>query len=122
PKDISGCPPFVRKPGMSFGVMGGPMQAQGHLQMVLRTEIWGQDPQTAADAPRWRFNRGLEVSVETTMAADTRERLAAMGHHLSLEAPDEAFGFGGAQLIRRLESGGYIGGSDPRKDGHAVAL
>jgi gamma-glutamyltranspeptidase/glutathione hydrolase len=44
---------------MSFGVMGGPMQAQGHVQMVLRTQLFGQDPQMAADAPRWRVTDGL---------------------------------------------------------------
>ncbi len=54
-------PGFLMKgsePLMSFGVMGGPMQAQGHLQMTLRTQLWGQDPQTAADAPRWRVLSG----------------------------------------------------------------
>jgi gamma-glutamyltranspeptidase/glutathione hydrolase len=107
-------------PLMSFGVMGGPMQAQGHVQMVLRTQVWGQDPQLAADAPRWRFVAGLEVAVEDTMVPQTLETLRAMGHDLSLEAPDNAFGFGGAQLICRLAEGGYAAGSDPRKDGAAV--
>ncbi|MBS0126700.1 gamma-glutamyltransferase family protein [Thetidibacter halocola] len=118
-------PAFLMKgdsPLMSFGVMGGPMQAQGHLQMTLRTQLWGQDPQMAADAPRWRVTDGLGVACETTLPADTKDTLRAMGHDLSEEAPDNAFGFGGAQLIHRLESGGYAGGSEPRKDGQAVGF
>ena len=108
------------EPIMSFGVMGGPMQAQGHLQMFLRTQLWKQDPQIAADAPRWRVTDGLGVACETTLPADTLEALTGLGHVLSLEEPDAAFGFGGAQLIHRLPDGGHAGGSDPRKDGAAV--
>ena len=104
-------------PLMSFGVMGGPMQAQGHVQMVLRTQIWGQDPQMAVDAPRWRVTQGLNIACEDTMPAPTLDALEALGHAISLEAPDNAFGFGGAQLICRLPGSGYAGGSDPRKDG-----
>ena len=109
-------------PRMSFGVMGGPMQAQGHLQMVLRTQLWRQDPQMAADAPRWRVIEGLEVACETTLPEDTLKTLAGMGHALVMEEPDTAFGFGGAQLIHRLADGGYAGGSDPRKDGAAIGF
>lgn len=107
-------------PIMSFGVMGGPMQAQGHVQMVLRTQLFGQDPQMAVDAPRWRVTEGLGVACETTMEAATLEALRDMGHVLNLEAPDNAFGFGGAQIIHRLPERGYVAGSDPRKDGAAV--
>ena len=109
-------------PLMSFGVMGGPMQAQGHVQMVLRTQLWGQDVQMAADAPRWRVTKGLGVACETTLPDATIARLQAMGHDISLEAPDNAFGFGGAQLIHRLGPRGYAGGSDPRKDGAAIGF
>jgi len=110
------------QPRMAFGVMGGPMQAQGHLQMLLRTQIWGQDVQTAADAPRWRVTNGLGVACETAMPSKALQSLVDLGHHVSLESPDSAFGFGGAQLIHRLEDGGYAGGSDPRKDGCAVGF
>lgn len=109
-------------PKMSFGVMGGPMQAQGHVQMVLRTQLFGQDPQMAVDAPRWRVTDGLGVACETTLPPETLEALRGMGHALSLEAPDNAFGFGGAQLIARLPGRGYIAGSDPRKDGAAMGF
>ncbi|WP_298837409.1 gamma-glutamyltransferase family protein [uncultured Roseobacter sp.] len=109
-------------PLMSFGVMGGPMQAQGHVQMVLRTRVWGQDPQMAVDAPRWRVTEGMGVAIEDTMPEATLSALRAMGHGISLETPDNAFGFGGAQLICRLPEGGYAAGSDPRKDGAAVGF
>ncbi|MFK7835012.1 MAG: gamma-glutamyltransferase family protein [Sulfitobacter sp.] len=109
-------------PRMSFGVMGGPMQAQGHVQMALRTQLWGQEVQMAADAPRWRVTDGLGVACETTLPAATVERLRALGHQITLEAPDNAFGFGGAQLIHRLGARGYAGGSDPRKDGAAIGF
>ncbi|MEM6889052.1 MAG: gamma-glutamyltransferase family protein [Pseudomonadota bacterium] len=109
-------------PLMSFGVMGGPMQAQGHLQMVLRTHLWGQDPQMAVDAPRWRVTQGLGLALESTLPATTVEALRNRGHGITLEAPDNAFGFGGAQLIHRLDERGYVAGSDPRKDGAAVGF
>jgi len=109
-------------PRMAFGVMGGPMQAQGHVQMILRTQIWGQDVQTAVDAPRWRITEGLGVACETTMPEGALQILSGLGHEITLETPDAAFGFGGAQLIYRLDSGGYAGGSDPRKDGCAAGF
>ena len=118
-------PGFLMRGGdplMAFGVMGGPMQAQGHLMMTLRTQLHGQDVQAAVDAPRWRVTEGLGVACESSMPAKTLEALAALGHRIDVEAPDEAFGFGGAQLVHRLEGGGYAGGSDPRKDGCAIGF
>ncbi len=118
-------PAFLMKgdaPLMSFGVMGGPMQAQGHLQMTLRTQLWDQDVQMAVDAPRWRVTGGLDVACETSFPDATLQALADMGHTIAKEAPDNAFGFGGAQLIAKLDSGVYAGGSDPRKDGQAVGF
>ncbi len=109
-------------PRMAFGVMGGPMQAQGHVQMLLRTQLWGQDVQTAVDAPRWRVTDGLGVACETAMPEAALRDLSARGHEITMETPDAAFGFGGAQLIHRLDGGGYAGGSDPRKDGCAVGF
>lgn len=118
-------PGFMTKggvPEMAFGVMGGPMQAQGHVQMILRTQLWGQDVQTAVDAPRWRVTEGLGVACETAMPSDALQTLTDLGHQIVLESPDSAFGFGGAQLIHRLKDGGYAGGSDPRKDGCAAGF
>ncbi|NNE50834.1 MAG: gamma-glutamyltransferase family protein [Sulfitobacter sp.] len=117
-------PGFVTKDGrpeMSFGVMGGPMQAQGHLQMMVRTVLHDQQPQAASDAPRWRFVSGREVAVESTMPQQTVAALEAMGHQITREAPDNAFGFGGAQLIRRYGET-YVAGSDHRKDGQVAAF
>ena len=85
--------------------------------MALRTQLWGQDVQTAVDAPRWRVMDGLVVSFEEAMNKKTLQALADRGHAIEVEMNDLAFGFGGAQLIHRLDAGGYAGGSDPRKDG-----
>ncbi|WP_207915948.1 gamma-glutamyltransferase family protein [Aquabacter spiritensis] len=109
-------------PLMSFGVMGGPMQAQGHTQMVLRTLKYGQSPQAAADAPRWRVVQGRKVAVEPGLGAELIEGLAKLGHEIVVEPPEAVFAFGGAQLVLRGADGAYVGGSDSRKDGQAVAF
>ncbi len=107
-------------PQMAFGVMGGPMQSQGHLQMALRVLRYGQNPQAAADAPRWRVTGGRGVVVEPAFDRDVLLALAQRGHAIQVEGGDGVFAFGGAQLI--LKNGdSYIAGSDPRKDGQAVA-
>jgi gamma-glutamyltranspeptidase/glutathione hydrolase len=109
------------EPRMAFGLMGGPMQAQGHLQMVLRTQAWRQDPQTAADAPRWRVIGKLDVALESSTDTKVLAELAARGHNVVSETPDANFGFGGAQLVHRI-GGGYVAGSDFRKDGCAAGF
>jgi gamma-glutamyltranspeptidase/glutathione hydrolase len=117
-------PGFVTQNGaplMSFGVMGGPMQPQGHAQMVIRLRDYAQNPQAASDAPRWRVVEGLEVAVEQGFKPDVLNDLTARGHQLSETAPEASFSFGGAQLIYRLE-GGYLAASDHRKDGQAVGF
>jgi gamma-glutamyltranspeptidase / glutathione hydrolase len=108
-------------PAMAFGLMGGPMQAQGHVQMALRTQVWGQDPQTAVDAPRWRVVGGRTVALEDTMAGETRSALAGLGHRIDPAASGDVFGFGGAQIVCRID-GGYVSGSDPRKDGQSAGF
>ncbi len=108
-------------PLMSFGVMGGPMQAQGHVQMALRVLAYGQNPQAAVDAPRWRVVGGRTVAVEPELGGGVIEALRARGHEVVVESPEAVFAFGGAQIVRCGE-GGYIAGSDPRKDGQAVAF
>jgi gamma-glutamyltranspeptidase / glutathione hydrolase len=106
---------------MSFGLMGGQMQAQGHVQMFLRTQIWGQDPQTAIDAPRWRVLDATTVSIENGADPGLASGLAALGHIVAKEEFDGESSFGGAQIIHRID-GGYVAGSDPRKDGQAVGF
>jgi gamma-glutamyltranspeptidase/glutathione hydrolase len=118
-------PGFISRHGRddtAFGIMGGPMQAQGHVQLFLRLQVWGQDPQTAADAPRWRFIEGNTTAIEGGVSPEAGETLSAMGHRIVREPPEEVFGFGGAQIVKRLDGGGYCGGSDPRKDGQAVGM
>jgi len=101
---------------MSFGLMGGGMQAQGHVQFLLDYFVFGMDLQAAIDAPRFRHIDGLRVALEAPIGDAVRKRLTAMGHVL-IEQPPGAFG--GAQAIVRLPKG-YAAGSDPRKDGMAV--
>jgi gamma-glutamyltranspeptidase / glutathione hydrolase len=107
-------------PLMAFGLMGGPIQAQGHLQMMLRILRYRQNPQAAADAPRWRLEGGRRVAVEDGMDPAVVEALRARGHEVKVEPSTGFFGFGGAQIILRTKDG-YVAGSDPRKDGQAVA-
>lgn len=117
-------PGFVMKnqrPLMSFGVMGGPMQPQGHAQMMVRMFDFGQNPQTASDAPRWRVLDGLRVAVEHGFKAEVLSELENRGHQLHLSSPEQDFSFGGAQLILKTK-GGYVAGSDHRKDGAAVGF
>ena len=106
----------VEQPWMSFGVMGGSMQPQGHVQFLLNLLVFGMDLQAAIDAPRFRHLSGLRVALESPISDDVRRALTGMGH---VVAPDSNVAFGGAQAIRRLTRG-YAGGSDPRKDGMAA--
>lgn len=107
---------------MATGVMGAFMQAQGHLQMLVRTQILGQDVQTAIDAPRWRFMEGNQVEVEEAFSQSLVQSLRDAGHDIKIIPWSEGLGFGGAQLIQTLPGGGYVAGSDPRKDGMALVL
>jgi gamma-glutamyltranspeptidase/glutathione hydrolase len=112
------------QPQMSFGVMGGNMQPQGHLQTVVRMLDARQNPQAACDAPRWKVNRGLDIDVEATMEPEVVEGLRAMGHVLA-PAPDPYMDFGSGQFIWRLTDSiqdGYVAASDSRRDGHAAAF
>ena len=118
-------PAFLTKngqPAMSFGVMGGNMQPQGHLQTLVRMLDYRQSPQAACDAPRWRFNAGLEINVEAAMKPDTQQGLRALGHRV--EVIDDSYqDFGAGQFIWRLgEPGthGYVAASDSRRDGQAA--
>ena len=109
------------KPLMSFGVMGGHMQAQGHVQMVVRMCDYGQNPQTASDAPRWIVNPDGTVGLEDDLRASIGAALEGMGHKIAA-AEAVNFAFGGAQLIWRQGDNGYVAGSDHRKDGGAVGF
>ena len=115
-------PGFVLRadePLMSFGVMGGHMQHQGHVQMVTRIFDHGENPQAASDAPRWQVTPDFRVLLETGHAPEVARDLTARGHQVEL-APEA--GFGGAQLVCRLPDGGYCAASDHRKEGCAVGF
>jgi gamma-glutamyltranspeptidase/glutathione hydrolase len=115
-------PGFVTKGGsplMSFGVMGAHMQAQGHLQMMVRVIARGQNPQAAADAPRWFLTEDSLLALEKGFDPAVREDLRRRGHRLAPETPTSVFG--GAQIVYRLPEG-YCAASDPRKDGQAVGF
>jgi gamma-glutamyltranspeptidase/glutathione hydrolase len=107
---------------MSFGVMGGDMQPQGHLQTILRMLSYRQQPQAACDAPRWKVNRDFTLDVEANMNAATVQGLSKLGHTLK-KIDDPYMDFGAGQFIWRLSDDiedGYIAASDPRRDGQAA--
>jgi len=113
-------PGFVTRDGqplMSFGVMGGSMQAQGHAQMMVRIFDYNQNPQAACDAPRWHVNENFQVSLEAGTAPEVISGLKDRGQDIVDNPPFHLFG--GAQLIYALEDG-YCAASDHRKDGQAV--
>ncbi|MCB8966029.1 MAG: gamma-glutamyltransferase [Ardenticatenaceae bacterium] len=115
-------PGFITKDGQawsSFGVMGGFMQPQGHLQVGLNLVEFAMDPQTALDAPRFNWIEGMEVALETAVADDIRANLHSRGHHLRDKATATHYG-GGQVIVRNPEDGILIAGSEPRNDGMAV--
>ena len=120
-------PAFLTKDGqpvMSFGVMGGNMQPQGHMQTVVRMLDYKQSPQAACDAPRWRFNQGLEINVEQQMNADTVRELQARGHKVDV-INDNYQDFGAGQFIWKMgdtKVEGYLAASDSRRDGLAAGF
>ena len=116
------------KPVMSYGVMGANMQPQGHMQTLVRMLDYQQNPQAACDAPRWRYNAGLEINVEAAMHADTVQALKNLGHHTEV-INDSYQDFGAGQFIWRADEGagnaadlGYVAASDARRDGCAAGF
>ena len=106
----------VEQPWLSFGVMGGSMQPQGHVQVLLNLLVFGMDLQDAVDAPRFRHLDGRRVALEAPMGDDVRRALSGLGHVI---VDERTVAFGGAQAILRLAHG-WAAGSDPRKDGMAA--
>ena len=114
-------PGFLTRSGAPigpFGVMGGHMQPQGHLQMIVNTIDYGLNPQASLDAPRWYWERGREVWLEPGAAPELAQELTRRGHEVAVAQEQAIFGRG--QIIWRLPSGAYVAGSDGRTDGCAV--
>jgi gamma-glutamyltranspeptidase / glutathione hydrolase len=123
-------PAFVTragKPWLSFGVMGGSMQPQGHVQVLVNMIDFGMNLQEAGDAPRVRHDGSSEptdevmrdggkVVLETGYSPEVVKALQARGHKVTVENDGD---FGGYQAIRRDPNGVYFGASESRKDGAA---
>ena len=107
------------QPLMSFGVMGGHMQPQGHVQMVVRIFDYHQNPQTACDAPRWLVGQDFSIALESGFSTAVKKELIKRGHRLIEDMP--AHQFGGAQIAYRIDHG-YCTASDPRKEGMAAGF
>lgn len=112
------------QPVMSFGVMGGDIQPQGHLQTLVRMLDYDQQPQAACCAPRWKLNRDFTLDVEATMDPAVVEGLKAKGHVL-MSIEDPYMDFGSGQFVWRLSEDlehGYVAASDSRRDGLAAGF
>ena len=115
-------PGFATRDGAplaAFGVMGGPIQPPGHVQTLVRMLDYGMNPQAILDAPRWKID-GVSIDIEAAAAPSLREGLAALGHRIEGKV-DSYMDFGAGQFIVRVE-GGYVCGSDPRRDGQATGF
>ena len=117
-------PAFLTRDGRPvgpFGVMGAPMQPQGHIQVVVGTLDHGLNPQAVLDAPRWRVLDGRDAVIEPGAGAEIHRALSDRGHRLASPDPGETYQFGRGQIIWALEDGVYAAGSDPRADGLVAA-
>ena len=111
-------PGFLSKDGKAvgpFGVMGGFMQPQGHVQVVMNTVDFHMNPQEALDAPRWQWKGGKTVEVERDFPGAELEKLLRMGHNIVV--PPENYFFGRGQIIWRDDVGTLCGATEPRSDG-----
>ncbi|SAL34860.1 gamma-glutamyltransferase [Caballeronia humi] len=115
----------AREAVMSFGVMGGDMQPQGHVQSIVRMLDYGQQPQAACDAPRWKVNRDFTIDIESTLSRTTAAALESMGHTIK-SIDDPYMDFGSGQYIWKLDRNeperGYVAASDSRRDGLAAGF
>jgi len=114
-------PAFLTRAGEAlgpFGVMGGEIQPQGHLQVVAAMEDHDLSPQAALDMPRWKWIAGQTVQFEPGTDPALVDALRARGHDVVVM--EDSIGFGRGQIICRLPSGAYAAGSEPRADGAAV--
>ena len=102
------------KPVGPFGVMGGYMQPQGHVQVAMNFIDFGLDPQQALDAPRWQWLRDGSVLVESRFNSDLARALRRRGHDIRQDLSVSSVGRG--QMIVRLDNGVLVGGTESRTD------
>lgn len=110
-------PGFLCKDGKAvgpFGVMGGYMQPQGHVQTIMNRIDFNLNPQMALDAPRWQWLEGNKVEFEPSFPNAIVNQLAARGHEVSVALNGLPFGRG--QIIERLDNGVLVGGTESRTD------
>ena len=115
-------PGFLCKDGRAvgpFGVMGGFMQPQGHIQVMVNTIDYHMNPQEALDAPRFQWVGGKKIQLEREVPAHVAQSLAGMGHEV--EVVNANTGMGRGQIIWRTEEGALVGGTEPRADGTIAA-
>ena len=115
-------PGFLTKDGLPvgpFGVMGGFMQPQGHVQAVMNTVDFMMNPQQALDAPRWQWTGGCDVSVEQAFPSALAQKLIRMGHKVTVDP--ESISFGRGEIIWNTEHGTLAGATEPRTDGAVAA-
>jgi len=115
-------PGFLTRDGDAvgpFGVMGGYMQPQGHVQVIANLLDYHLNPQAALDAPRWQWLEGKRVLVERRLPEHIAQGLAGRGHEVEVAGEAESFGRG--QIIWRLPSGVLAGATEPRTDGAVAA-
>jgi len=111
------------KPLASFGIMGGGMQPQAHMQVVSRIVDYGQNPQAALDAGRWRVHEAGEIWIEPTVPEATAAALTERGHSVRRTTDWPSFEYGSGQMIWRYPDGGpYLAASESRRDGYAAGF
>jgi gamma-glutamyltranspeptidase/glutathione hydrolase len=113
---IPGLARFDEDDWAAFGVMGGFMQPQGHLQVVSNVVDYGLPLQAALDRPRWRYRESGDLALEERIGGAVGTKLSRKGHDVRLLEPSS---FGGAQIARN-DGGTLSAATEPRKDGNAA--
>ncbi len=116
-------PGFITKNDQAvgpFGVMGGYMQPQGHVQVAMNLIDFHLNPQMALDAPRWQWMNAKNVMFEPTFDHQIIQKLGRRGHDVSIAANSTSFGRG--QMILRLENGVLVGGTESRTDSNIACF
>jgi gamma-glutamyltranspeptidase / glutathione hydrolase len=98
-----------------FGVMGGFMQPQGHVQVIMNAIDFNLNPQSALDAPRWQWMKDKTIEVEHQFPHHIAQALTARGHDIKYAV--DSIGFGRGQIIWRNDDGVLVGATEPRADG-----